>query len=194
MGIFKDMLNPSSLILGPTFGALKGRSDRKAANAAEAAELARRGENAAMMDYYRLSGKERINDLYGASGQNIGADATDYSNRVKGLLDQNTAKSQQYLQNANRSMASANAKAGLRGVDTTAMNAQNRMNAKYGADVINEEARRNALDLYGKNVGARQEGVNQMQMGYEGLGLAAQNPAIAQSKPGLLGSLFGGLV
>lgn len=193
MGIFKDMLNPSTLILGPTFGALKGRSDRKAANAAEAAELARKGDNAAMMDYYRLSGKERINDLYGASGQNIGADATDYSNRVKGLLDQNTAKSQQYLQNANRSMASANAKAGLRGVDTTAMNAQNRMNAKYGADVINEEARRNALDIYGKNIGARQEGVNQIQMGYEGLGLSSQNPAIAQSKPGLLGSLFGGI-
>jgi len=193
MGIFKDMLNPSTLILGPTFGALKGRSDRKAANAAEAAELARKGDNAAMMDYYRLSGKERINDLYGASGQNIGADATDYTNRVKGLLDQNTAKSQQYLQNANRSMASANAKAGLRGVDTTAMNAQNRVNAKYGADVINEEARRNALDIYGKNIGARQEGVNQMQMGYEGLGLASQNPAVAQSKPGFLGSLFGGL-
>lgn len=193
MGIFKDMLNPSSLILGPTFGALKGRSDRKAANAAEAAELARKGDNAAMMDYYRLSGKERINDLYGASGKNIGADATDYTNRVKGLLDQNTAKSQQYLQNANRSMASANAKAGLRGVDTTAMNAQNRMNAKYGADVINEEARRNALDIYGKNIGARQEGVNQMQMGYEGLGLASQNPAVAQSKPGFLGSLFSGL-
>lgn len=193
MGIFKDMLNPVTAVFGPVAGALSGRADRKAANAAEAAELARKGDNAAMMDYYRLSGKERINDLYGASGQNIGADATDYSNRVKGLLDQNTAKSQQYLQNANRSMASANAKAGLRGVDTTAMNAQNRMNAKYGADVINEEARRNALDIYGKNIGARQEGVNQMQMGYEGLGLASQNPAIAQSKPGLLGSLFGGI-
>lgn len=193
MGFLKDAFNPTSLITGPLIGGMVGRNNRHQDAAAQAAENQRLSENQQNLNYYRSQGAQRVNDLYGASGQNIGADATDYSNRVKGLLDQNTAKSQQYLQNASRSMASANAKAGLRGVDTTAMNAQNRMNAKYGADVINEEARRNALDIYGKNVGARQEGVNQMQMGYEGLALASQNPAIAQQKPGLLGSIFSGL-
>jgi hypothetical protein len=190
MGFFKDLISsPASLA---TLG-MAGRNERHQQNAANAANSNMLSGNQQNLNYYRSQGAQRINDLYGASGQNIGADATDYSNRVKGLLDQNTAKSQQYLQNASRSMASLNAKAGLRGVDTTAMNAQNRMNAKYGADVINEEARKNALDLYGKNVGARQEGVNQMQMGYEGLALASQNPAVAQQKPGLLGSLFAGI-
>ena len=165
-------------------------SDLSDADRAEARDWAKKGSPFAQQQMARYKGEDIIKDLYGASAQNIGADATDYSNRVKGMLDQNTAKSQQYLQNANRSMASANAKAGLRGVDTTAMNAQNRMNAKYGADVINEESRRNALDMYGKNIGAKQKGVNQIRMGHEALANSQAAPAVAAASNGALGTVI----
>lgn len=193
MGFLKDAFNPTSLIAGPLIGGMVGRNNRHQDAAAQGIEDARLSGNKANLDYYRSQGAQKLQDLYGASGQNIGTDATDYTNRLKGLLDQNVAKSQQYLQNQSQNLARQNAKAGLRGVDTTAMNFQNKMNAKYGADVINEDAKRSALDLYGKNVSARQTGANQLGMGYEALALASQEQKVPEYKPGLFGSIFSGL-
>ena len=183
--------NPLSLTLGATGAFLTGRSGREAEASEAAAAAAKQNSELERANYYKQAGRNKIMDLYGSSSQGIGQDASAYTDRVRGGLDKNIAKSQQFLQNNAANMAKQNAKAGLRGVDTTAMNFQNQMSAKYGADVVNEQGKRDALDLYGKNIAARQGGVNQLDMAYEALAQGSKAAEIPQYKPGIFGNLFG---
>lgn len=140
------------------------------------------------------SGVDKQNRFYGSSLDNIGAESSDYVNRLKGDLDKNVAKADQYNQQAGQQRGLDNARAGLSGVDTSAMNEQGRRNAQFGAAAINEDAQRNALDLYGQSIGNRITGANTMDTQEKALGIASLQQPVAQAgQGGILSSIFGGL-
>lgn len=110
-----------------------------------------------------MQGSNEPLDIYGNVGKNLGAETENYFSRIKGDLDKNVAKADVYNQQAGRERAISNAKAGLSGVDTTAMNEQSLRNAQFGASAINQAAKSDALNLYGTSIGNIASGINQQQ-------------------------------
>lgn len=150
--------------------------------------------NANTMAQSKQSGVDKQNKFYGSSISNIGQESTDYANMLKGNLNQNVAKADQYNQQAGQQRGLDNARAGLSGVDTSAMNEQGRRNASFGAAAINEDAQRQALDLYGQSISNRITGANTMDTQEQALGIASLQQPVAQAgQGGILSSIFGGL-
>lgn len=171
---------------GSTFISNSGSSDDP--NAGMAAN------NAQITAEARQRAKNKQAQFYGTSIDNLGAESQDYANRTKANLDKNVAKADQYNQQAGQQRAIDNARAGLSGVDTSAMNEQGRRNASFGAAAINEDAKRNALDLYGQSISNRITGANTIDTQEQALGIASLQQPVAQAgQGGILSSIFGGL-
>lgn len=150
--------------------------------------------NANTIAQSKQSGKDKQNRFYGSSLDNIGNESADYVNMVKGNLNKNVAKADQYNQQAGQQRGLDNARAGLSGVDTSAMNEQGRRNASFGAAAINEDAQRQALDLYGQSISNRITGANTIDTQEQALGIASLQQPVAQAgQGGILSSIFGGL-
>jgi len=150
--------------------------------------------NAATMADARQRGADKQKKFYGSSLDNIGQESTDYANMLKGNLNKNVAKADQYNQQAGQQRGLDNARAGLSGVDTSAMNEQGRRNASFGAAAINEDAQRQALDLYGQSISNRITGANTIDTQEQALGIASLQQPVAQAgQGGILSSIFGGL-
>jgi hypothetical protein len=150
--------------------------------------------NANIMAGARKRGIDKQNKFYGSSIDDIGQESADYANMVKGNLDKNVAKADIYNQQAGQQRALDNARAGLSGTDTSAMNEQSRRNAQFGAAAINEDAKRNALDMYGQSISNRITGANTIDTQEQALGIASLQQPVAQAgQGGILGSIFGGL-
>ena len=142
----------------------------------------------------KQSGIDKQNRFYGSSLDNIGQESADYANMLKGNLNKNVAKADQYNQQAGQQRGLDNARAGLSGVDTSAMNEQGRRNASFGAAAINEDAQRQALDLYGQSISNRITGANTIDTQEQALGIASLQQPVAQAgQGGILSSIFGGL-
>jgi len=140
----------------------------------------------------KVDSAKKKTDYYGNTLGGIGKETEDYVGRLKGNLDKNVAKADLYNQNAGRERALDNARAGLSGVDTSAGNEQSRRNASFGAAAINEDAKRGALDMYGKSISNRIEGANKIDNSEMALAIAQMKQPETQYKPGLVGSLFSG--
>ena len=150
--------------------------------------------NASTLAQEKQSGIDKQNRFYGSSLDNIGQESTDYANMLKGNLNKNVAKADQYNQQAGQQRGLDNARAGLSGVDTSAMNEQGRRNASFGAAAINEDAQRQALDLYGQSISNRITGANTIDTQEQALGIASLQQPVAQAgQGGILSSIFGGL-
>lgn len=129
---------------------------------------------------------------YGTSLDNLGGESQDYVNQLKNNLGKNVAKADQYNQQQGAARGLDNARAGLSGVDTSAMNEQSRRNASFGAAGINEDAQRQALNLYGNSISNRIEGANQIDNSQSALAIAQMKQPETQYNPGLVRSLFSG--
>lgn len=151
--------------------------------------------NALTMAQARQRASDKQKQFYGSSLDNLGAESADYANRTKGNLDKNVAEADLYNQQAGQQRALDNARAGLSGVDTSAMNEQSRRNASFGAAAINESAKRNALDLYGQSISNRITGANTIDTQEQALGIASMQQPVAQAanNGGILSSIFGGI-
>lgn len=123
--------------------------------------------------------------IYYGSSQQLGEDAQDYRNRIKGKLDEKSGAANRMTQVANQDISRANAKAGLNGVDTTAASIRERRNAISKSNEV--EQAQNAINLsnYGKSIGA---GIS----GTEALAAAGAGRALAAT-PGQTPSYSGGL-
>ena len=179
--------------LGGVFGYMSNKSDEKDAQNA-ASENSRLSANAQTMQNASKRSQDKRNQFYGASLDNLGQESTDYANMLKGNLNKNVAKADQYNQQAGQQRGLDNARAGLSGVDTSAMNEQGRRNASFGAAAINEDAQRQALDLYGQSISNRITGANTIDTQEQALGIASLQQPVAQAgQGGILSSIFGGL-
>lgn len=186
--------------IGLTIGTGGAYGLYKAGNDYTSEQNANQQANNSAMDLYNrgLSSNAAANaankkyQYYGTSLQNLGGETQDYVSRLQGNLDKNVAKADIYNQEAGQTRAVSNARAGLSNVDTTAMNEQGRRNSAFTAAGINEEAKRNALDLYGKSISNRIEGANQIDNSEMALAIAQMKQPTANYNPGLLGSLFSG--
>jgi hypothetical protein len=196
MGFLKDVIsNPvRSIALGPVIGGLMGRQDRKEEDKARANANALDLYNMGMADNARATAEKKKTDFYGKTLSGLGGETEDYVGRLKGNLDKNVAKADLFNQQQAVQRGLQNTKAGLSGVDTTAMNEQSRRNASFGAAAINEDAQRNALDLYGTSISNRIEGANKIDNSEMALAIAQMKQPETNYKPGLIGSIFGGFL
>lgn len=184
---YTNLIDPMGGIRGSLFGKITG-DGKVDPNAGIGAS------NAQTMEDSRQRSKDKQLRFYGSSLDNLGAESTDYANRTKANLDKNVARADIYNQQAGQQRALDNARAGLSGVDTSALNEQGRRNASFGAAAINEDAKRQALDLYGQSISNRITGANTIDTQEQALGIASLQQPVAQAgSGGILSSIFGGL-
>lgn len=148
--------------------------------------------NNSLLSSAKNTAADKKNQYYGSTLTGLGGETEDYVSRMKGNLDKNVAKADLYNQQQGVQRGLQNTKAGLSGVDTSALNEQSRRNASFGAAAINEEAKRNALDLYGTSISNRIEGANKIDNSEIALAIASMKQPQANYNPGLLGSIFSG--
>lgn len=128
---------------------------------------------------------------YGNTLTGLGGETEDYVSRVKGNLDKNVAQADIYNQQQGQARGLAEARAGLSGIDNTALNEGARRRGSFEAAAINEDAKRNALDLYGKSISNRIEGSNKIDAMGRSLAIAAAKPSVPSGFGGG-GGLFSG--
>lgn len=129
---------------------------------------------------------------YGNTLDSLGGETEAYVNGLKDNLGKNVAKADLYNQQQGQQRGLDNAKAGLSGVDTSAMNEQSRRNASFGAAAINEDAKRQALDMYGTSISKRIDGANTIDNSEMALAIAQMKQPETNYNPGFLGNLFSG--
>ena len=195
MGFFNDVFsNPASYALGPVIGAassLKSASDkRKEARNNQSLDL----YNESLATGARESADAKKKQFYGNTLDSLGGETESYVSKLKSGLDKNVAEADLFNQQQATQRGLQNTKAGLSGVDTTALNEQSRRNAAFGAASINEAAKRNALDLYGTSISNRMEGANAIDATEMQLAIAQMKQPQMQNNPGLIGQIFGGFV
>lgn len=135
---------------------------------------------------------KRISSIYGSEANNRASGVESYMSGLRENLGKNVASADYYNQQVGRERGIAKAKAGLSGVDTSAADEQSRRNAIYGAAGINEAAKRDALQSYGKGVGNVITGVNKMEQQAEANRLASLGTPVPESNSGFLDFLFSG--
>jgi hypothetical protein len=121
---------------------------------------------------------------YGDTLKGLAGETADYVGGLKANVGKNVAKADIYNSQAGQQRALDNARAGLSGVDTSALNEQSRRNASFGAASINEDAQRNALDLYGTSITNRIEGANKIDNTEQALEIAKKAPAVSSGGGG----------
>jgi hypothetical protein len=194
MSFFKD-LGRGTLAVGTLGLSELARSNNEKNDAENSAANAQ-------MDLYnnnlsaqaKADASKKKTDYYGNTLAGLGGETENYVGRLKGNLDKNVARADIYNQQAGQQRALDNARAGLGGVDTSAMNEQGRRNASFGAAAVNEDAKRQALDMYGSSISNRIEGANKIDNSEMALAIAQMKQPETNYKPGLLGSIFSGFV
>lgn len=111
--------------------------------------------------------------LYGQGIQDVGKEAADYGQMVKGRLNQDSVSSDLYRQNANRRLAQSANKMGMAGATMGGAQEQLRRQAEFNAQAMNQEYKDKALALYGKNISAKQQGLATQYQAGKGTGVAS---------------------
>jgi len=169
-------------------------SDSDDAAKADAAKSSLDLYNGNLTSQAKTDAAAKKKQYYGSTLNNLGDESQDYVNSLKGNLDKNVAKADLYNQQQGQQRGLDNARAGLSGVDTSAMNEQSRRNASFGAASINEDAKRQALDMYGTSISNRINGANQIDNSEMALAIAQMKQPETNYNPGLLGGLFSGFL
>lgn len=137
---------------------------------------------------------DKVRRMYGAEADKLSQGVETYMGGLRSALDKNVAEADIYNQQAARQRGIAKTRAGLSGVDTSAADEQARRNAIYGAQGINEAAKRQALTSYGKGVGNIITGLNKVEQQAEANRLASMGTPVPESKSGMLDEIFGWLI
>lgn len=128
--------------------------------------------------------------IYYGSSADLGADAQDYRNRVKGNLNQPSALAGRLTNTANQDISRANAKAGLKGVDTTAASIRERRNSISKANEVQQGQDQINLSNYGKSIGAGISGTESLAAAGAGRGVASTPTPTPSYGGGLFGSII----
>lgn len=135
-------------------------------------------------------GKDLETKLYGDLGQQTGKNAEKYMGALEANLGKDAIQSDLYRQKKDYTVARANAKAGLSGVDTTAGKLQEDRNASMQAKAVNQEFQNKALAQYGQAVGATQNAMANLWLGTMGMALGSQQTAQPLQQKGFLSELL----
>ncbi|MEY3787118.1 MAG: hypothetical protein RIQ94_192 [Pseudomonadota bacterium] len=165
-------------------------AQRTAINAAGAEGLELTGSAASQAG--ALQGLQMGRRLYGQGINEVGLEAKDYADRVKGNLGRDYAGADVARQSGQQRISHANARAGLSGIDTTGVSEQARRQASMTASMANQDYKDKATALYGRNIGAKQQGLSSQYQAGAGIGQANTPGAVANvsSGSGLFGSLI----
>ena len=123
--------------------------------------------------------------LYGQGMGDIGADAKDYSDRVKGGLDRDYAQADVYRNNANRRIAQSANNIGMAGATMGGAREQLYRQSGMQSEAMNQDYRDKALGLYGKNISAKQSGMSGLYFSGKGEGQANTPTPVASSSGGM---------
>lgn len=132
-----------------------------------------------------LEGLQMGQMLYGQGLADIGKEASDYSSRVKGLLGKDYAGADYQRQLANQALAKNTTKMGLGATNTFGAQEQLRRQASMQAAQMNQDYQDKALALYGKNIGAKQQGMTSTYFGAKGTGQAGTPTQVASTGGGM---------
>lgn len=110
--------------------------------------------------------------LYGQGMADVGKEASDYSTRVKGLLNKDYAGADYQRQLSNQALAKNTAKMGLGSTNTLGAQEQMRRQGSMQAAQMNQDYRDKALALYGKNISSKQQGMVSQYFAGKGTGQA----------------------
>jgi hypothetical protein len=196
MGFFKDLTsNPLNLVVGgPILGGAaninKASNERKNARAASALDIY---NNSLASEAKDIAGQKK-NQYYGNTLENLGKQNEKYSSLVEANVGKNVADADLYNQQFNQQRGVDQTRAGLSGVDSTAMNEQARRTASMTAAGINEKAKRESLDIFGNSIGNKITGANQIDNSEQALAIAQMKSPTTNANPGLIGSIFGGFL
>lgn len=135
-------------------------------------------------------GKDLETKLYGNLGQQTGQNAEKYMGVLESNLGKDTIQSDLYRQKQDYTVARANAKAGLSGVDTTAGKLQEDRNASMQAKAVNQEFQNKALSQYGQAVGATQNAMANLWLGTMGMAMGSQQTPQQLQEKGFLSELL----
>ena len=135
-------------------------------------------------------GKDLETKLYGDLGQQTGKNAEKYMGALEANLGKDAIQSDLYRQKQDYTVARANAKAGLSGVDTTAGKLQEDRNASMQAKAVNQEFQNKSLAQYGQAVGATQNAMANLWLGTMGMALGSQQTAQPLQQKGFLSELL----
>lgn len=128
---------------------------------------------------------------YGNTLPGLGRETEDYVDRLKGKLDKNVAEADQFNQQQGQLIGLNAQRAGLAGVDNTALTEGASRRGSFEAASINQKAKADALDLYGKSISNRIEGSNKIDAMGRSLEIASKNAPKTNYSPGLLDGFFG---
>jgi hypothetical protein len=119
-----------------------------------------------------LEGLQLGQMLYGQGMADVGKEAAEYGQMVKGRLGQQSVSADLYRQAANRRLSQQAGKMGMAGATLGGAQEQLRRQAEFEAQARNQEYQDRALALYGKNVGAKQAGLASLYLSGKGVGQA----------------------
>lgn len=119
--------------------------------------------------------------LYNQSIDDVGKEAADYSSRVQGLLGKDYAGADVQRQLSNQALAKNQAKLGLGEANAFGSQEQLRRQGSMQAAQMNQDYQDKALALYGKNIGAKQQGMAGAFFAEKGLSQAAKPTPIPSS-------------
>lgn len=192
MGLFKSLVNLTPV--GMSYNLAKGAINHLGGGSKSDPNAGLAASNQSLMDNAAKDSKIKQEMYYGDSGKYLGEESTNYTNRLKGGLDENYARADIVNQQGSNERAMANARAGLSGVDLTAQNEQNRRSAGIEANAVNSALQQNALNMYGESIGNRITGMNNIENQNKALAIASQqSPTTQAGSGGLLSNIFGGL-
>jgi hypothetical protein len=118
------------------------------------------------------AGRSNASIYYGSSSD-LGNDAADYRNQIKSKVGQSSGLANRLTQTANTDISRANAKAGLRGIDTSAASIRERRNSIAKADEMQQSQDAINLANYGKSIGAGISGTEALAAAGAGRGIAS---------------------
>jgi len=129
---------------------------------------------------------------FGNTLDNLGSEVAEYRAGLKANLGKNVAEADIYNQQQGQARGLAETRAGLSGIDNTALNEGARRRFGIESAGINESAKREALDLYGKSTANLIESSNKIDNNEKALAVASMKAPQTNYNPGFLGSLFEG--
>jgi hypothetical protein len=135
------------------------------------------------------AGRSNASIYYGSSSD-LGNDAADYRNQIKSKVGKSSGLANRLTQTANADISRANAKAGLRGLDTSAASIRERRNSIAKSNEMQQSQDAINLANYGKSISAGISGTEALAAAGAGRGEAGTQTPTPSYGGGLLGSII----
>jgi hypothetical protein len=122
--------------------------------------------------------------LYGQGLGDVGAEAGDYSQKLRERLGVDSAEADRYRNQANSRLSKSANNLGIAGASLGGAREQLYRQSSMAASAQNQDYKDKALAAVGKNIGAKQQGIAGQYMAGKGIGQAATPVAVPQYSSG----------